>query len=40
LQAYNITDEPFSGYVDGDERRVRDYQSYGATYLLGVSYRN
>ncbi len=39
LQAYNITDEPFSGYIDGDERRVKDYQSYGATYLLGISYR-
>jgi iron complex outermembrane receptor protein len=39
LQAYNITNEPFSGYANDDERLVRDYQTYGATYLLGVSYR-
>ena len=40
LQAYNLTDEPFSGYVNNDQRLVRDYQSYGTTYLLGISYRN
>jgi iron complex outermembrane receptor protein len=40
LQAYNLTDEPFSGYANNDERLVRDYQTYGTTYLLGVSYRN
>jgi len=40
FQAYNLTDEPFSGYVNNDERLVRDYQSYGTTYMLGISYRN
>ena len=39
LQAYNLTNEPFSGYANNDERLVRDYQTYGTTYLLGVSYR-
>ena len=40
IQGENLTDQPFSGYVGGDERQVRDYQSYGATYLVGVSYRH
>lgn len=40
LQGNNLTDEPFSTYFNGDERQVRDFQSYGATYLFGVSYRN
>jgi iron complex outermembrane receptor protein len=39
FQANNVTDEPFSTFEAGDERRVRDYQTYGRTYLLGVSYR-
>lgn len=39
LQANNITDEPFSTYSNGDERLIRDFQSYGTTYLFGVSYR-
>lgn len=39
FQANNITDEPFTTFEGGDERRVRDYQSYGRTFLFGVSYR-
>ncbi|MBY0563842.1 MAG: TonB-dependent receptor [Hyphomonadaceae bacterium] len=39
LQAFNLTDEPFRGYFGGDDRLVRDYQSYGTTYMVGVSYR-
>ncbi len=39
LQANNITDEPFSTFNNGDERQVVDYQRYGTTYLVGVSYR-
>jgi len=38
-QANNITDEPFSTFESGDERRVRDYQRYGRTFLIGASYR-
>jgi iron complex outermembrane recepter protein len=39
LQANNITDEPFSTYSNGDSRLVRDFQRYGTTYLVGVTYR-
>jgi iron complex outermembrane receptor protein len=39
FQANNITDEPFSTFVNGDDRLVRDYQTYGTTYLVGFSYR-
>ena len=40
LQANNITDEPFSTFVDGDDRLVRDFQTYGTTYLVGFSYQH
>jgi len=37
LQAQNLTEEPFtSRYSEG---RVKDYQDYGSTYLLGFSYK-
>jgi iron complex outermembrane receptor protein len=39
LQGNNLTDEPFGTFESGDERRVRDHQVYGRTFLLGVSYR-
>jgi len=39
LQANNITDEPFKTYENGDERRTVDYQKYGTTYMVGLSYR-
>ncbi len=39
LQANNITDEPFSTFSNGDERLIRDFQSYGTTYLVGLNYR-
>jgi iron complex outermembrane receptor protein len=39
LQANNITDEPFKTYENGDPRRTIDYQKYGTTYMIGVSYR-
>lgn len=39
LQGNNLTDEDFSTY-DNDPRLVRDYQRYGSTYMLGVSWRN
>ncbi|MBT9445788.1 MAG: TonB-dependent receptor [Hyphomonadaceae bacterium] len=40
FQANNITDEPFTTVIDGDERRVKDYQRFGSTYMVGVSYRH
>lgn len=39
LQAYNLTDEDFTTFLNGDERQVKDYQSYGRSFLLGVNYR-
>ena len=39
LQANNITDEPFKTYENNDPRRTIDYQKYGTTYMVGLSYR-
>ena len=39
FQVNNLTDEPFKTYQNGDERQTIDYQQYGRTYLIGVSYR-
>ena len=39
LQGTNLTDEPFSSYINFDERQVKDYQTYGRTFILGASYR-
>lgn len=38
LQGTNLTDEPFTTLSGDNELQVRDYQSYGKTYLLGFSY--
>lgn len=40
FQANNITDEPFRTFINDDERLVKDYQVFGTTYLVGVSYRH
>lgn len=39
LQAYNLTDEEFSTFLNNDPRQVKDFQSYGTTYLLGFGYK-
>lgn len=39
LQGYNLSDERLATFLNDDERQVKDYQTYGATYILGVSYR-
>ncbi|WP_203290685.1 TonB-dependent receptor [Maricaulis parjimensis] len=39
LQGNNLTDEAFVTYLNDDPRQVKDYQTYGATYLLGISWR-
>ncbi|WP_306520916.1 TonB-dependent receptor [Rheinheimera sp.] len=38
LQGQNLTEEPFVS-TQGDALKVRDYQDYGSTYLLGFSYK-
>lgn len=37
-QAFNLTDEPFTTFNEGDERQVIDYQRYGRSYLVGLTY--
>ncbi|KGJ88084.1 TonB-dependent receptor [Thalassotalea sp. ND16A] len=39
LQAYNLTEEPFTTLSGDNSLQVRDYQDYGRTYLLGFSYK-
>ncbi|MCP4322952.1 MAG: TonB-dependent receptor [Alteromonadales bacterium] len=39
LQAYNLTEEPFTSLQGENALQVRDYQDYGSTYLLGFSYK-
>jgi iron complex outermembrane receptor protein len=37
--AYNLNNEPLITYDNNDPRRVINYQQYGASYALGVSYK-
>jgi iron complex outermembrane receptor protein len=39
FQVYNLTDEPLSSFEGDNTRLVRDYQVYGTSYSIGVSYR-
>ncbi len=39
LQGNNLNDEPFRTFYNDDPRQVRDYQRYGSTYLLGISFK-
>jgi len=36
---YNLTNEPFVTYRDGDRDHIRDYQDYGRNFMLGFNYR-
>lgn len=38
-QGYNLSDEPLFAASGDDERYVQDYQRYGASYSIGVSYK-
>lgn len=38
-QVNNLTDEPFTNNVNGDERQTIIYQEYGRTFLFGINYR-
>jgi iron complex outermembrane receptor protein len=37
-QIFNLTDEPFTTFNEGDSRQVIDYQRYGVSYLVGATY--
>jgi len=39
FQAFNLTNEPLSTYDGEDNRRVIDYQEYGASYSVGMTYK-
>lgn len=39
LQAYNLTDEPLVTYNNSDPRQVINYQTYGASYSIGASFK-
>jgi len=39
LQIQNLTEEPFTSLSGDNKLQVRDYQDYGRTYLLGLSYK-
>lgn len=39
LQGYNLTNEPFVQYLDGDTAKIKNYHTYGRSYLLGFNYR-
>ena len=38
-QVNNLTDEPFKTFQNGDERQTIDFQRYGRTFLVGLSYK-
>ncbi|MDN3652494.1 TonB-dependent receptor [Thalassotalea ponticola] len=39
LQGYNLTEEPFKSTYNENALQVRDFQDYGANYMLGFSYK-
>ncbi|MBE0363239.1 iron complex outermembrane recepter protein [Pseudoalteromonas ulvae UL12] len=39
FQIQNLTEEPFTALSGDNKLQVRDYQDYGRTYLLGLSYK-
>lgn len=39
LQAYNLNDEPLVTFDNNDPRRVINYQTYGASFSFGASYK-
>lgn len=39
LQANNLTDERFGTFINGDERQARNWEEYGTTYTLRLSYQ-
>ncbi|HUG12410.1 MAG TPA: TonB-dependent receptor [Opitutaceae bacterium] len=39
LQGYNLSNEPLVTYNNDDPRQVINYQTYGASYSIGASYK-
>ena len=38
LQGFNLTDEPLRTIYNDDGRQINDFQEYGRSYMIGVSY--
>ena len=39
LQGSNLTNEPFVQYLDGNSAKIKNYHTYGASYMLGFTYK-
>ncbi len=39
FQVNNLTNQTFSTFQNGDKRQIRDFQTYGRTFLFGLFYR-
>ncbi|MEM6512233.1 MAG: TonB-dependent receptor [Pseudomonadota bacterium] len=39
VQGSNLTNEPFVQFLDGDERKVKNYHTYGRSYMVGFNVR-
>ncbi|WP_163937420.1 TonB-dependent receptor [Paraferrimonas sp. SM1919] len=39
FQVNNLTNEPFTTYLDGNKSLVRDYQNYGRNFMFGANYK-
>lgn len=39
LQGYNLNNEPFWTFVNGDQRQVQDYETYGRRLIFSALYR-
>lgn len=39
LQGYNLTNEPFVQYLDGNTSKIKNFHTYGRSYMIGFNYR-
>lgn len=39
FQGSNLTNEPFVQYYDDDERRIKNYHTYGRNFMFGLTYK-
>jgi iron complex outermembrane receptor protein len=39
LQGSNLTNEPFIQYLDGNSAKIKNYHTYGTSYMLGFTYK-
>lgn len=39
LQGYNLTNEPFVQFLDGDTRKIKNFHTYGRSYMIGFNFR-